>query len=99
MNWKVIREDGMFGGWNKSIGLVQILEEEIERIMFGQEFEEEVNYWSNYGDSDYSFFGNRVLESNQFLLGFILFFSRFVELNGFMVFREQYMGMFVFLYY
>eukprot|EP00058_Branchiostoma_floridae_P009807 XP_002595295.1 hypothetical protein BRAFLDRAFT_96828 [Branchiostoma floridae] len=41
MNRKAIREDGMPGGRNKSIGPVEISEEEIERIMSGKEFEEE----------------------------------------------------------
>ncbi|KAK7799565.1 hypothetical protein U0070_016526 [Myodes glareolus] len=65
MNRKAIREDGMPGGRNKSIGPVQISEEEIERIMSGQEFEEEANHWSNHGDSDHSSPGNRASESNQ----------------------------------
>ncbi|XP_077968662.1 nuclear receptor subfamily 6 group A member 1-like isoform X2 [Styela clava] len=41
MNRKAIREDGMPGGRNKSIGPVQISDEEIERIMSGKEFEED----------------------------------------------------------
>ncbi|XP_043386250.1 nuclear receptor subfamily 6 group A member 1 isoform X4 [Lepidochelys kempii] len=66
MNRKAIREDGMPGGRNKSIGPVQISEEEIERIMSGQEFEGEANIsWSNNGDSDHSSPGNGVSESNQ----------------------------------
>ncbi|KAI4587572.1 hypothetical protein MJG53_005359 [Ovis ammon polii x Ovis aries] len=65
MNRKAIREDGMPGGRNKSIGPVQISEEEIERIMSGQEFEEEANHWSNHGDSDHSSPGNRASESKQ----------------------------------
>ncbi|XP_037706639.1 nuclear receptor subfamily 6 group A member 1 isoform X7 [Choloepus didactylus] len=88
-----IREDGMPGGRNKSIGPVQISEEEIERIMSGQEFEEEANHWSNHGDSDHSSPGNRASESNQPSPGSTLSSSRSVELNGFMAFREQYMGM------
>ncbi|XP_038962169.2 nuclear receptor subfamily 6 group A member 1 isoform X1 [Rattus norvegicus] len=92
MNRKAIREDGMPGGRNKSIGPVQISEEEIERIMSGQEFEEEANHWSNHGDSDHSSPGNRVSESNQPSPGSTLS-SRSVELNGFMTFRDQYMGM------
>lgn len=44
----------------------QISEEEIERIMSGQEFEGEANMsWSNNGDSDHSSPGNGVSESNQ----------------------------------
>ncbi|XP_019276716.1 nuclear receptor subfamily 6 group A member 1 isoform X4 [Panthera pardus] len=93
MNRKAIREDGMPGGRNKSIGPVQISEEEIERIMSGQEFEEEANHWSNHGDSDHSSPGNRASESNQPSPGSTLSSSRSVELNGFMAFREQYMGM------
>ncbi|CAM9209465.1 unnamed protein product, partial [Lampetra fluviatilis] len=55
MNRKAIREDGMPGGRNKTIGPVAISEEEIERIMSGQEFEEETNSsGSNHGDSDLS---------------------------------------------
>lgn len=46
--------------------LWQISEEEIERIMSGQEFEGEANMsWSNNGDSDHSSPGNGVSESNQ----------------------------------
>ncbi|XP_076807619.1 nuclear receptor subfamily 6 group A member 1-like isoform X1 [Clavelina lepadiformis] len=41
MNRKAIREDGMPGGRNKSIGPVQISDEEIERILSGKDFEEE----------------------------------------------------------
>ncbi|XP_040142240.1 nuclear receptor subfamily 6 group A member 1 isoform X6 [Ictidomys tridecemlineatus] len=93
MNRKAIREDGMPGGRNKSIGPVQISEEEIERIMSGQEFEEEANHWSNHGDSDHSSPGNRASESNQPSPGSTLSSSRSVELNGFMTFRDQYMGM------
>ncbi|XP_074187102.1 nuclear receptor subfamily 6 group A member 1 isoform X6 [Rhinolophus sinicus] len=92
MNRKAIREDGMPGGRNKSIGPVQISEEEIERIMSGQEFEEEANHWSNHGDSDHSSPGNRASECNQPSPGSTLSSSRSVELNGFMAFREQYMG-------
>ncbi|XP_056668098.1 nuclear receptor subfamily 6 group A member 1 isoform X2 [Monodelphis domestica] len=91
MNRKAIREDGMPGGRNKSIGPVQISEEEIERIMSGQEFEEEANHWSTNGDSDHSSPGNGVSESNQPSPVSTLS-SRSVELNGFTAFREQYMG-------
>ncbi|TKC47826.1 hypothetical protein EI555_007188, partial [Monodon monoceros] len=69
-----------------------ISEEEIERIMSGQEFEEEATHWSNHGDSDHSSPGNRASESNQPSPGSTLS-SRSVELNGFMAFRDQYMGM------
>ncbi|KAL6090212.1 hypothetical protein STEG23_036028, partial [Scotinomys teguina] len=93
MNRKAIREDGMPGGRNKSIGPVQISEEEIERIMSGQEFEEEANHWGNHGDSDHSSPGNRASESNQPSPGSTLSSSRSVELNGFMTFRDHYMGM------
>uniref|UniRef100_A0A8C4QIX5 Nuclear receptor subfamily 6, group A, member 1b n=1 Tax=Eptatretus burgeri TaxID=7764 RepID=A0A8C4QIX5_EPTBU len=41
MNRKAIREDGMPGGRNKSIGPVQISADEIERIMTGQEFDDD----------------------------------------------------------
>nr|XP_034969504.1 nuclear receptor subfamily 6 group A member 1 [Zootoca vivipara] len=92
MNRKAIREDGMPGGRNKSIGPVQISEEEIERIMSGQEFEGEANIsWSNNGDSDNSSPGNGVSESNQ-PSPVSTPSSRSVELNGFAALREQYMG-------
>ncbi|XP_071947376.1 nuclear receptor subfamily 6 group A member 1-like [Antedon mediterranea] len=38
MNRKAIREDGMPGGRNKSIGPVELTSEEIERIMSGEEY-------------------------------------------------------------
>ncbi|KPP70420.1 nuclear receptor subfamily 6 group A member 1-A-like [Scleropages formosus] len=68
MNRKAIREDGMPGGRNKSIGPVQISEEEIERIMSGQEFKEGVipeHGWATSGDSDNSSPSNGVSESSQ----------------------------------
>ncbi|KAF4797732.1 Nuclear receptor subfamily 6 group A member 1 [Turdus rufiventris] len=87
-----IREDGMPGGRNKSIGPVQISEEEIERIMSGQEFEGEANMsWSNNGDSDHSSPGNGVSESNQ-PSPVSTPSSRSVELNGFAALRDQYLG-------
>ncbi|XP_062816809.1 nuclear receptor subfamily 6 group A member 1 isoform X1 [Anolis carolinensis] len=93
MNRKAIREDGMPGGRNKSIGPVQISEEEIERIMSGQEFEGEANIsWSNNGDSDNSSPGNGVSESNQPSPVSTPSSSRSVELNGFTALRDQYMG-------
>ncbi|XP_058674476.1 nuclear receptor subfamily 6 group A member 1 [Ammospiza caudacuta] len=92
MNRKAIREDGMPGGRNKSIGPVQISEEEIERIMSGQEFEGEANMsWSNNGDSDHSSPGNGVSESNQ-PSPVSTPSSRSVELNGFAALRDQYLG-------
>ncbi|XP_014798231.1 PREDICTED: nuclear receptor subfamily 6 group A member 1 [Calidris pugnax] len=93
MNRKAIREDGMPGGRNKSIGPVQISEEEIERIMSGQEFEGEANMsWSNNGDSDHSSPGNGVSESNQPSPVSTPSSSRSVELNGFAALRDQYIG-------
>ncbi|TRZ17251.1 hypothetical protein HGM15179_009847 [Zosterops borbonicus] len=93
MNRKAIREDGMPGGRNKSIGPVQISEEEIERIMSGQEFEGEANMsWSNNGDSDHSSPGNGVSESNQPSPVSTPSSSRSVELNGFTALRDQYLG-------
>uniref|UniRef100_A0A8D2MUX5 Nuclear receptor subfamily 6 group A member 1 n=1 Tax=Zonotrichia albicollis TaxID=44394 RepID=A0A8D2MUX5_ZONAL len=93
MNRKAIREDGMPGGRNKSIGPVQISEEEIERIMSGQEFEGEANMsWSNNGDSDHSSPGNGVSESNQPSPVSTPSSSRSVELNGFAALRDQYLG-------
>ncbi|XP_053138115.1 nuclear receptor subfamily 6 group A member 1 isoform X2 [Hemicordylus capensis] len=92
MNRKAIREDGMPGGRNKSIGPVQISEEEIERIMSGQEFEGEANlFWSNNGDSDNSSPGNGVSESNQ-PSPVSTPSSRSVELNGFTALRDQFIG-------
>ncbi|KAF7241092.1 Nuclear receptor subfamily 6 group A member 1 [Varanus komodoensis] len=92
MNRKAIREDGMPGGRNKSIGPVQISEEEIERIMSGQEFEGEANIsWSNNGDSDNSSPSNGVSESNQ-PSPVSTPSSRSVELNGFTALRDQYVG-------
>ncbi|XP_033643471.1 nuclear receptor subfamily 6 group A member 1-like [Asterias rubens] len=41
MNRKAIREDGMPGGRNKSIGPVELSDEDIERIMTGEEYERE----------------------------------------------------------
>ncbi|TTM20203.1 Nuclear receptor subfamily 6 group A member 1-A [Bagarius yarrelli] len=56
MNRKAIREDGMPGGRNKSIGPVQ-------------EFKDEANMaehtWGNNGDSDHSSPGNGVSDGNQ----------------------------------
>ncbi|KAM3912381.1 nuclear receptor subfamily 6 group A member 1 isoform 1-T1 [Leptodactylus fuscus] len=93
MNRKAIREDGMPGGRNKSIGPVQISDEEIERIMSGQEFEEEANTsWSNNGDSDHSSPGNAVSESNQPSPVSTPSSSRSMELNGFASLRDQYLG-------
>ncbi|XP_026545789.1 nuclear receptor subfamily 6 group A member 1, partial [Notechis scutatus] len=92
MNRKAIREDGMPGGRNKSIGPVQISEEEIERIMSGLEFEGEANIsWCNNGDSDNSSPGNGVSESNQ-PSPVSTPSSRSVEMNGFTVLRDQYMS-------
>ncbi|XP_058861223.1 nuclear receptor subfamily 6 group A member 1 isoform X4 [Acipenser ruthenus] len=95
MNRKAIREDGMPGGRNKSIGPVQITDEEIERIMTGQEFEEEASIpWSNNGDSDHSSPGNGVSEGNQPSPVSTLSSSRSVELNGYTTaLRDQYIGM------
>uniref|UniRef100_P70033-2 Isoform Oo of Nuclear receptor subfamily 6 group A member 1 n=1 Tax=Xenopus laevis TaxID=8355 RepID=P70033-2 len=93
MNRKAIREDGMPGGRNKSIGPVQISDEEVERIMSGQEFEEEANTsWSNNGDSDHSSPGNAVSESNQPSPVSTPSSSRSMELNGFSSLRDQYLG-------
>ncbi|XP_072344534.1 nuclear receptor subfamily 6 group A member 1 isoform X1 [Scyliorhinus torazame] len=93
MNRKAIREDGMPGGRNKSIGPVQISEEEIERIMSGQEFEEEANNsWSNNGDSDHSSPGNGISEGNQPSPVSTPSSSRSMELNGYTALRDQFMG-------
>ncbi|XP_057216461.1 nuclear receptor subfamily 6 group A member 1-B isoform X2 [Triplophysa rosa] len=68
MNRKAIREDGMPGGRNKTIGPVQISLEEIERIMSGQEFKEgaESDTWSP-GYSNHSSPGNSISEGGQTL--------------------------------
>ncbi|XP_039618627.1 nuclear receptor subfamily 6 group A member 1-like [Polypterus senegalus] len=94
MNRKAIREDGMPGGRNKSIGPVQISDEEIERIMTGQEFEEETSMpWSNIGDSDHSSPGNGVSEANQPSPVSTLSSSRSLEMNGYSTaLRDQYIG-------
>ncbi|ROI74382.1 Nuclear receptor subfamily 6 group A member 1-A [Anabarilius grahami] len=134
MNRKAIREDGMPGGRNKSIGPVQsdnkahgnalcvlsidnvflslscglnrlrdgidrlkISDEEIERIMSGQEFKDEANMpehtWGNNGDSDHSSPGNGVSDGNQPSPVSTLSSNRSVELNGYTAaLREQYIG-------
>ncbi|XP_029115569.1 nuclear receptor subfamily 6 group A member 1-A [Scleropages formosus] len=97
MNRKAIREDGMPGGRNKSIGPVQISDEEIERIMSGQEFKEEASLpdhsWSNNGDSDHSSPGNGVSEGNQPSPASTLSSTRSMEMNGYVAaLRDQYMG-------
>ncbi|XP_023696463.1 nuclear receptor subfamily 6 group A member 1-A isoform X3 [Paramormyrops kingsleyae] len=97
MNRKAIREDGMPGGRNKSIGPVQISDEEIERIMSGQEFKEEASLpehtWSNNGDSDHSSPSNGVSEGNQPSPASTLSSNRSLEMNGYSsALREQYMG-------
>ncbi|KAJ8285737.1 hypothetical protein GJAV_G00030360 [Gymnothorax javanicus] len=97
MNRKAIREDGMPGGRNKSIGPVQISDEEIERIMSGQEFKEEASLpehaWINNGDSDHSSPGNGVSEGNQPSPISTLSSTRSLEMNGYTAaLRDQYMG-------
>ncbi|KAK1787032.1 hypothetical protein P4O66_017412 [Electrophorus voltai] len=92
-----IREDGMPGGRNKSIGPVQISDEEIERIMSGQEFKDEANVpehtWGNNGDSDHSSPGNGVSDGNQPSPASTLSSNRSVELSGYTAaLREQYIG-------
>ncbi|XP_012695297.2 nuclear receptor subfamily 6 group A member 1-A isoform X2 [Clupea harengus] len=97
MNRKAIREDGMPGGRNKSIGPVQISHEEIERIMTGQEFKEDAvlaeHTWSNNGDSDLSSPDNGVSEGNHPSPISTLSSSRLLEMNGYSTtYRDQYMG-------
>uniref|UniRef100_A0A8C7V1K9 Nuclear receptor subfamily 6, group A, member 1a n=1 Tax=Oncorhynchus mykiss TaxID=8022 RepID=A0A8C7V1K9_ONCMY len=87
MNRKAIREDGMPGGRNKSIGPVQITDEEIERIMSGQEFKEEASLpehtWSNNGDSsDHSSPSNGASEGNQPSPASTLSSNRSLEMGG-----------------
>uniref|UniRef100_A0AAY4DL78 Nuclear receptor subfamily 6 group A member 1 n=1 Tax=Denticeps clupeoides TaxID=299321 RepID=A0AAY4DL78_9TELE len=98
MNRKAIREDGMPGGRNKSIGPVQISDEEIERIMSGQEFKDDANMpehtWGNNGDSsDHSSPGNGISEGNQPSPASTLSSSRSLELNGYTTaLRDQYIS-------
>ncbi|KAI4820233.1 hypothetical protein KUCAC02_028217 [Chaenocephalus aceratus] len=94
MNRKAIREDGMPGGRNKSIGPVQITEEEIERIMSGQEFKEDVpeHTWGNNGDSDHSSPSNGASEGNQPSPS-TLSSNRSVEMSGYTAaLRDQYIN-------
>ncbi|KAG2469890.1 NR6A1 protein, partial [Polypterus senegalus] len=71
----------------------KISDEEIERIMTGQEFEEETSMpWSNIGDSDHSSPGNGVSEANQPSPVSTLS-SRSLEMNGYSTaLRDQYIG-------
>ncbi|XP_024131342.1 nuclear receptor subfamily 6 group A member 1 isoform X1 [Oryzias melastigma] len=95
MNRKAIREDGMPGGRNKSIGPVQITEEEIERIMSGQEFKEDVpeHTWGNNGDSDHSSPSNGASEGNQPSPASTLSSNRSAEMNGYTAaLRDQYIN-------
>lgn len=50
-----------------SVSVYQITEEEIERIMSGQEFKEDApeHTWGNNGDSDHSSPSNGASEGNQ----------------------------------
>ncbi|XP_051955740.1 nuclear receptor subfamily 6 group A member 1-B-like isoform X2 [Xyrauchen texanus] len=69
MNRKAIREDGMPGGRNKTIGPVRISLEEIERIMSGQEFKEKMELsdaWS-HGYSNHNSPGNSISEGSHTL--------------------------------
>uniref|UniRef100_A0A673Z3R3 Nuclear receptor subfamily 6 group A member 1 n=1 Tax=Salmo trutta TaxID=8032 RepID=A0A673Z3R3_SALTR len=97
MNRKAIREDGMPGGRNKSIGPVEISNEEMERIMTGQEFKEDAGLpehtWGNNGDSDHSSPDNGVSEGNQPSPVSTLSSSRSLEMNGYTAtYRDQYVG-------
>ncbi|XP_028830716.1 nuclear receptor subfamily 6 group A member 1-B [Denticeps clupeoides] len=97
MNRKAIREDGMPGGRNKSIGPVQISHEEIERIMTGQEFKEDAGLaehtWGNNGDSDHSSPDNGISEGNQPSPVSTLSSSRSLEMNGYTAtYKDQYVG-------
>ncbi|XP_030625757.1 nuclear receptor subfamily 6 group A member 1-B [Chanos chanos] len=98
MNRKAIREDGMPGGRNKSIGPVQISHDEIERIMSGQEFKEDIGLpehtWSNNGDSDHGSPGNAsISEGNQPSPVSTLSSGRSVELNNCSAaYGDQYAG-------
>uniref|UniRef100_A0A3P8YV16 Nuclear receptor subfamily 6 group A member 1 n=1 Tax=Esox lucius TaxID=8010 RepID=A0A3P8YV16_ESOLU len=97
MNRKAIREDGMPGGRNKSIGPVEISNEEIERIMTGQEFKEDTGLlehtWANNGDSDHSSPDNGVSEGNHPSPVSTLLSSRSLEMNGYTAtYRDQYVG-------
>ncbi|XP_051960059.1 nuclear receptor subfamily 6 group A member 1-B [Xyrauchen texanus] len=83
MNRKAIREDGMPGGRNKTIGPVQISVEEIERIMSGQEFQENMELsdtWS-HGYSNHSSPGNSISEGGQTLSFSTISTSHSVNMN------------------
>uniref|UniRef100_A0A8C7U8B8 Nuclear receptor subfamily 6 group A member 1 n=1 Tax=Oncorhynchus mykiss TaxID=8022 RepID=A0A8C7U8B8_ONCMY len=97
MNRKAIREDGMPGGRNKSIGPVEISNEEMERIMTGQEFKEDAGLpehtWGNNGDSDHSSPDNGVSEGNQPSPVSTLSSSKSLEMNSYTAtYRDQYVG-------
>ncbi|KAL0965102.1 hypothetical protein UPYG_G00276840 [Umbra pygmaea] len=97
MNRKAIREDGMPGGRNKSIGPVEISNEEIERIMTGQEFKEDAGLtdhtWTNNGDSDHGSPDDAVSEGNHPSPVSVLSSSRSMEINGYTAsYRDQYIG-------
>ncbi|KAM6986791.1 nuclear receptor subfamily 6 group A member 1-A-like [Aplochiton taeniatus] len=97
MNRKAIREDGMPGGRNKSIGAVQISQLEMERIMTGQEFKEDAGLpehtWVTNGDSDQSSPDNGVSEGNQPSPVSTLSSSRSLEMNGCPApYRDQHAG-------
>ncbi|XP_067845709.1 nuclear receptor subfamily 6 group A member 1-like [Heptranchias perlo] len=65
MNRKAIREDGMPGGRNKTTGPVYISEEAIQRIMAGEELDDEGNSSGNSsGESDPSSPNNGRRERN-----------------------------------
>ncbi|XP_051536807.1 nuclear receptor subfamily 6 group A member 1-B-like [Myxocyprinus asiaticus] len=67
MNRKAIREDGMPGGRNKTIGPVRISLEEIERIMTGQDFKEKMELSDAWSHSNHNSRGNGISEGGHTL--------------------------------
>ncbi|TNM90259.1 hypothetical protein fugu_004493 [Takifugu bimaculatus] len=82
MNRKAIREDGMPGGRNKSIGPVQEFKEDAPE-----------HAWGNNGDSDHSSPSNGASEGNQPSPASTLSSTRSVEMNGYTAaLRDQYIN-------
>ncbi|XP_065818018.1 nuclear receptor subfamily 6 group A member 1-A [Labrus bergylta] len=81
--------------FNKSFCVFQITEEEIERIMSGQEFKEDApeHTWGNNGDGYHSSPSNGVSEGNQPSPASTLSSNRSVEWNGYTAaLRDQYIN-------
>ncbi|XP_046901393.1 nuclear receptor subfamily 6 group A member 1-A-like [Hypomesus transpacificus] len=104
MNRKAIREDGMPGGRNKTIGPVQISHQEIERIMTGQEFKEDNHIpehsWGDNMDNEQSSPNNGVSEVNHPSPMSTLSSSRSMDISSYnATYQEQYVGTLVPLHY